>query len=273
MLGQEPPARAARPSAAARSPLPVRTAGPCRLGARLRVSASQVLNGCAARCRSSAAGVMKNVAGYDVSRLMAGAWRPRRAARSLVQVLLRPVAECTLVQEATQAEAIGARNRWVGQPLPLSASAWDDGRLSVRLSEAAAAVEAAARTLGGERLDPVAGRGGVDGAARTDACVLRRRRAALAPVGGTGECRARTGRAAHRSGAGRSAGGATTARQPAARPRGGCRRSRDVVPRRRAQRRVFQPLAPGLAKLLQAELKRSFDPHGIFNPGRLYAGL
>ncbi|HMW43821.1 MAG TPA: glycolate oxidase subunit GlcE, partial [Plasticicumulans sp.] len=35
---------------------------------------------------------------------------------------------------------------------------------------------------------------------------------------------------------------------------------------------VFQPLAPGLAKL-QAELKRSFDPHGIFNPGRLYAGL
>ena len=70
-----------------------------------------------------------------------------------LKVLPLPAAEATLRFEHTAAEAIAAMNAWAGKPLPISATAWHDGRLHVRLSGAAAAVSAAIVTLGGERLD------------------------------------------------------------------------------------------------------------------------
>lgn len=108
--------------------------------------------------------VMKNVAGYDVSRLMAGAWGTLGV---LAQVSLKvlPVApgEATLRFACTQAEALQRLNTWGGQPLPLNASCWvqeadgaNAGTLYVRLRGAVAAVEAACRTLGGERQDNAA---------------------------------------------------------------------------------------------------------------------
>jgi glycolate oxidase FAD binding subunit len=66
-----------------------------------------------------------------------------------------------------QGEALKRLNAWGGQPLPLNASCWqeaDGGTLTLRLRGAVAAVEAACRTLGGERLDPVRA------AAEWDAC-------------------------------------------------------------------------------------------------------
>lgn len=93
--------------------------------------------------------VMKNVAGYDVSRLLAGSLGTLGVlAEVSLKVLPRPVAEATLVFEATAEAAVARLNAWGGQPLPISASFWHDGRL--RLSGAAAAVDAARARLGGE---------------------------------------------------------------------------------------------------------------------------
>ena len=102
--------------------------------------------------------VMKNVAGYDVSRLMAGAWGTLGVITAVsLKVLSVAPAEATLTFECDQAEALRRLNGWGGQPLPLNASCWVEdagvGTLFLRLRGAAAAVEAACRTLGGERLD------------------------------------------------------------------------------------------------------------------------
>lgn len=103
--------------------------------------------------------VMKNVAGYDVSRLMAGAWG---TLGLLTEVSLKvlPVApgEATLrFEDIDQADALRKLHAWGGQPLPLNASCWvqDEGvgTLYVRLRGAVAAVEAACRAMGGSRMD------------------------------------------------------------------------------------------------------------------------
>ena len=94
--------------------------------------------------------VMKNVAGYDVSRLLAGSMGTLGVlAEVTLKVLPRPVAERTLVFAVDEGEAIRRLNEWGGQPLPVSASFWHEGKLWLRLSGAGAAVEAASRKLGG----------------------------------------------------------------------------------------------------------------------------
>ena len=101
--------------------------------------------------------VMKNVAGYDVPRLMVGAMG---TLGLLTQVSLKvlPIAplEATLKFEVAQTEALRQLNIWGGQPLPLNASCWLEeggtGTLYLRLRGAVAAVEAACKKLGGERL-------------------------------------------------------------------------------------------------------------------------
>jgi len=112
--------------------------------------------------------VMKNVAGYDVSRLMVGA---RGTLGLLTEVSLKvlpmPPAEATLCFVLEQAEALEHLHRWGGEPLPLNASNWvmDDSdtakpaqpSLYVRLRGAIAAVEAACQRMlsevPGQRLD------------------------------------------------------------------------------------------------------------------------
>jgi glycolate oxidase FAD binding subunit len=99
--------------------------------------------------------VMKNVAGYDVSRAMTGALGTLGViAEVSLKVLPVPVAEATLRFELPQDRAIEAMNQWAGRPLPLSATAYADGDLTVRLSGAAAAVRAAREKLGGTLVEP-----------------------------------------------------------------------------------------------------------------------
>ena len=100
--------------------------------------------------------VMKNVAGYDVSRVLAGSLgRLGVICEVSLKVLPMARATATLRFDLAQAAAIERLNAWAGQPLPIHASAWWSDTLVVRLRGAEAAVAAATARLGGESLEPV----------------------------------------------------------------------------------------------------------------------
>jgi glycolate oxidase FAD binding subunit len=226
--------------------------------------------------------VIKNVAGYDVSRLMAGSLGTLGLITEVsLKVLSMPPAEATLKFELSQAEALRRLNDWGGQPLPLNASCWlDDGgvaTLFLRLRGALAAVEAACKTLGGERQDAV--QAAADWLAcrdqrlpwfneRSGRDLWRLSVAQTAPVldlpelpliewhGAQRWVRAEPGVAAKLRDAAARAGGHATLFAPAA------DRSAPATGR-------FAPLAPPLDRI-HRELKRQFDPAGILNRGRLY---
>jgi glycolate oxidase FAD binding subunit len=212
--------------------------------------------------------VIKNVAGYDVSRLMAGALGTLGILTELsFKVLPRPPAEATLAMEMDEARMIESVNRWAGQPLPISATAWEAGVLRVRLSGASSAVAAARAKLGGHEV--------ADGAAYWDS--LREHRLPFfsedrplwrlsvaqtaAPIAaGHPQLVEWGGGLRWVSGAletARARGMASAARGHATLFRGGERASG-----------VFHPLAPALAKI-HRRLKDAFDPAGILNPGRM----
>jgi glycolate oxidase FAD binding subunit len=104
--------------------------------------------------------VMKNVAGYDVSRLLAGSWGTLGVITEVsLKVLPVSPAEATLMCVGIgQQDALDLLHRWGGQPLPLNASAWvhdttanpGDDYLFVRLRGAVAAVEAAVTRMGAD---------------------------------------------------------------------------------------------------------------------------
>lgn len=95
--------------------------------------------------------VMKNVAGYDVSRLMAGAHGTLGVLISVsLKVLPRPAAEITVVQQLDATAAIRRMSELAAKPWPLSGAYWEAGALYLRLSGAERAVDAARDAIGGE---------------------------------------------------------------------------------------------------------------------------
>ena len=93
--------------------------------------------------------VMKNVAGYDISRLLPGSMGTLSLLlEASVKVLPKPAATATLRCHISQAKALRTLNEWAGQPLPISASCWignpsGEGQLMIRLAGAVAAIKAA----------------------------------------------------------------------------------------------------------------------------------
>lgn len=115
------------------------------LGAQLLNGKGQLLN--------FGGRVMKNVAGYDISRALAGSCGALGIiTQASLKVLPRPRHECSLRFELDQTQALRCMNEWAGLPLPISATAWHEGSLTVRLSGAEAALKAAQQSLGGELL-------------------------------------------------------------------------------------------------------------------------
>ena len=97
--------------------------------------------------------VMKNVAGYDLSRLMAGSLGTLAILLQVsLKVVPRPAVERTLVHEVDAAQALALMNRWGRESLPLSGLFWDNGFLYARLSGTTATIDTAAAKLGGDYL-------------------------------------------------------------------------------------------------------------------------
>jgi glycolate oxidase FAD binding subunit len=106
--------------------------------------------------------VMKNVAGYDVSRLMAGSMGTLGLITEVsLKVLPIAPAEATLKFDCSQSDGINMLNAWGAQPLPLNASCWireaGVGSLYVRLRGAVAAVDAAVKKMGGKLQNAASG--------------------------------------------------------------------------------------------------------------------
>jgi glycolate oxidase FAD binding subunit len=225
--------------------------------------------------------VAKNVAGYDVSRLLVGSLGILGVICEVsLKVLPRSVATETLSFEWDEPQALEALNRWAAQPLPLNASAWHAGLLRVRLAGARAAVAAACERLGGRRLEPSGAQAwwasvrdqsaeffsvAQEGLARGEA--LWR----LSVPATTGELKLSGEQFIEWGGAQRW--WRTTAR-PAAVRDAAARAGGHATLMKGADRSagVFTPLSSVLWRTHQA-LKEAFDPERIFNPGRLYPGL
>jgi len=98
--------------------------------------------------------VMKNVAGYDLSRLVTGAMGTLGVILDIsLKVLPRPRETLTLVQSLAPRAAIENLCRWAAAPLPISASCIEDEHLYVRLSGTSSALAEARVTIGGEVLE------------------------------------------------------------------------------------------------------------------------
>ncbi len=99
--------------------------------------------------------VMKNVAGYDLSRLMVGSLGVLGVLLEVsIKVMPEPPGRITLVQEQAQAGALALMQRWAGQALPITATAWLDGRLHVRAAGSEEALSETRRILGGTAMPP-----------------------------------------------------------------------------------------------------------------------
>jgi len=254
-------------------------AGPARVsvgGVRDYVLGATLLSGRAELLHFGGT-VMKNVAGYDVSRSLAGSLGELGVICEVsLKVLPRPPATLTVRLEADHASAIRRVNEWGGQPLPLNASAWWDGMLVLRLAGAVAAVQSARVKIGGELIDePLAGTFWTGLRDQRDEFFLGAHKAVQAgatlwrlsvpattpPLKLSGEQLLEWG------GSQRwlcTSAPAATLRDVAAAAGGHA-----VIFRGRDKRAgAFAPLKAPLDRI-QRELKAAFDPDGIFNLGRL----
>jgi glycolate oxidase FAD binding subunit len=236
--------------------------------------------------------VMKNVAGYDVSRLMAGSMGTLGLITEVsLKVLPIAPAEATLKFECTQSEALNMLNAWGAQPLPLNASCWIQeagvGTLYVRLRGAVAAVEAAIQKMGGQLQNAASGNATVAAdwqALRNqsmdffklqgDECLWRLSVPDTAPDLQLGETLVEWHGAQRwvklpysaveriRSDVNKLGGNAILF----------IANDATNTPAKMVNRVVFNPLKAPLDRI-HRELKRQFDPAGIFNRGRMFADM
>lgn len=219
--------------------------------------------------------VMKNVAGYDVSRLMAGAMGTLGVLLDVsLKVLPKPAVERTLCIQTTPTQAIKIMRRCSAEPLPVSATCFHDDHLYIRLSGAESAVRTAHSRLGGDEISesgsfwelirdhthPFFQQGKLNGKSLWRLSI----KSTTSPLSLPGERLIEWGgalcwlvtdedtdAAVIRTHAADAGGHATLFHG-----------NKTAIP-------VFHPLSPALLKIHQ-RLKQQFDPAGILNPQRLY---
>ena len=214
--------------------------------------------------------VIKNVAGFDVSRTMVGALGTLGVIlEASIRVVPQYQAELTLVFEHADADT---HIRWINElgsePYPISASLWHDGTSCLRLSGSEQGVRSAVELLGGEIVE-------FDWAAVKEHkhdffdSSLPLSRLSLPPT--TPDVLGGQVQLIEWGGAQRwicNEDDVETLRARIAAKHGSLcafRRHADSVA-------TFQPLPEAMLRL-QRSIKSSFDPAGIFNPGRIYPGL
>lgn len=215
---------------------------------------------------------MKNVAGYDLSRLMAGSLGTLGVLLEVsLKVIPRPPSELTLRFELVASRAIEQMNRWMGLSLPISALAWHRGICSMRLSGGEKSLNAARRATGGELLP---GHEAFWDALRDHKLEFFRTpgtlwrwslASATPPPAITGDWFYDWG------GAQRwlvSPDPEFSLFETAAQNSGHATFFRGQISRDR----VFQPLSPSLLGIHQ-RIKIAFDPERVFNPGRMYSEI
>lgn len=222
--------------------------------------------------------VMKNVAGYDVSRLLCGSLGILGLILEVsLKVLPVPPSELTLEFELSEEDALRKLNTWGGQALPISASAWHAGCLYVRLSGAEEAVSAARAVLGGDTLDAIAAKRIWD--------ELREQALAFFQVS------EQDARPLWRVSVPSAAPVLDLGATPWIEWGGSLRWVRSDMPAEQLRALVHQhggnaslfrggasgvprldALSPAAMRVHRA-LKAGFDPHGVFNPGRMYKEL
>jgi glycolate oxidase FAD binding subunit len=217
--------------------------------------------------------VMKNVAGYDVSRLTAGSLGVLGVLLDVsLKVTPKPVADLSLVREASLKEALGVMRAWAGRSLNLTASAWVAGRLYARLCGSEEALLEGRKVIGGAPLE--------DGdrfwrdlrehhlGEFEDPRALWRLSVAPAAQDLTlsGEQIVEWGGALRWL---RSDAGSEAVREAAQQAGGHATLFRSARDGARCAGSVFTPLAPALMRY-HRNLKQAFDPNGILNPGRMY---
>lgn len=214
--------------------------------------------------------VIKNVAGFDASRLMAGSLGTLGLLTEVtLKVLPRPACELSVVYEVDEATALQRCNEWAGRPLPLSATCYFDGRLYVRLSGARAAVQEARENLGGELLNDDAAfwMGLRDHTAAFFAAAPALWRLSVPAT--TPPLKLAAPQLIEWGGALRWLSASQeldTLREQVSRVGGHATLFRGGLDRAAA----FTPVTPAIQSI-QQRLKSVFDPQGIFNPQRLNA--
>ncbi len=218
--------------------------------------------------------VMKNVAGYDVSRLMAGAMGTLGVITEVsIKVLPVPEIEITLAFECSARKALDDMHRWSRLPLPISASCYDGDRLFMRLSASENAVDAARKQMGGEKVAAAKDywkkiREQQHAFFNSDKPLWRLSVASNAPpMHIDGKCLYEWGGALRWLESDESA---TEIRKQARAAHGHAILFRDMEGTANGEK--FHPLSLGLQRI-HKNLKTAFDPAGILNPGKMYPEL
>jgi glycolate oxidase FAD binding subunit len=267
MLGFEPPYFS--DSATIGGTVATALAGPRRAfagGVRDFILGAKVLDG-RGEVLNFGGRVIKNVAGFDVSRLMVGSMG---TLGILLEVSLRVIpvfeTEITLGHDHENAEA---HIRWInelcGRPLPISASMWYQGRSLIRLSGSEQGVASAAEKLGGDK------EASVWESLREHKHTFFEKhshvnRISLPP---TSELSFNQEQLIEWCGAQRWIGDCDIERM---RERMAVRRGNLCLFRSRQREAVFQAV-DDVTRALHRNLKSRFDPARIFNRNRLFDGL